>query len=300
MLSACAAPQAVALIRTRPADPGSADRLPRAVRLAGVPFVAQQDWECGPASLAMILAAAGRPADVNELVAEVWIPARRGALQPEMLAAARRRGMLAAPLAPRLESMLATVGQGLPVVVFQNLGLAVSPVWHYAVLIGYDLDAGTVVLHTGQHSGLVQSIHPFERTWTRAGAWSMTATIATRLPAGATQETLVRSMAALERMHPLESRAGWGAVLTRWPDNPTAALGLGNSSWAVGDFKAAEAAWQNAVRLHPDFADAWNNLATALARRGELEAATQAARRAVAIGGPRLDDYRELLDSLSR
>jgi predicted Zn-dependent protease len=46
--------------------------------------------------------------------------------------------------------------------------------------------------------------------------------------------------------------------------------------------------------VHPDFADAWNNLAQVLLDRGERVAALEAIARAVALGGVRLPAYLEL------
>ena len=55
-----------------------------------------------------------------------------------------------------------------------------------------------------------------------------------------------------------------------------------------------------AVERHPDFADAWNNLANALDSQGEDAAAREAAQRAIALGGPRLAVYRETLQRVTR
>jgi tetratricopeptide (TPR) repeat protein len=298
-LAGCAAPQAS---RLRSAIESGADRprgLPARASIAGVPFFAQREYECGPAALAMAMQPAGVRVLPDTLLPEVWVPARQGSLQPEMLAAPRRRGLLSVRLGASLEDPLRALAGGLPVVVFQNLGLDAAPFWHYAVLIGYDLQRGTVVLHTGVEEASEQSIHPFERTWVRGGSWAMTVSHPDRLPDGAGEEAGARGVAGLERVDPAAARQGWTAVLACWPGNRTAALGLGNAAWAAGDKAGARAAWQAAVRRHPDFADAWNNLAHALADAGERRAAIEAARRAVSLGGPRAQAYRETLDGLS-
>jgi len=299
-LAGCAAPQASRLRDGISGGNREAAGLPARARLAEIPFFAQRDWECGPAALAMAMHPAGVRVSPEALVPEVWVPARRGSLQPEVLAAPRRRGLLTVRLGSRLADPLRAVAGGLPVVVFQNLGLSAAPVWHYAVLIGYDLDRETVVLHTGVDEASEQSIHPFERTWVRGGSWAMTASRPDRLPDGADESSVARGMASLERVDASAALRGWPAVLARWPDNRTAALGLGNAAWATGDRAAARDAWQRAVRRHPDFADAWNNLAHALGEAGERAAAIEAARKAVELGGPRADAYRETLERLSR
>ena len=73
----------------------------------------------------------------EELVPQVYLPERKGSLQVEMLAAARRHGMVSYQLAPRFEDMMREIAAGTPVVVLQNLGVFSSG-WHYAVAIGYD------------------------------------------------------------------------------------------------------------------------------------------------------------------
>lgn len=89
LLAGCAAPQSAAL-RASAASASMAAHAGRAVPPAaaraivdGVPFVAQSDYECGPAALAMALAAAGRPVALQDLVEAVYLPARKGSLQAD-------------------------------------------------------------------------------------------------------------------------------------------------------------------------------------------------------------------------
>ena len=85
LLTGCATPpQSAALQRTWPAQ------LPQAVLLDQVPFHPQEDLLCGPATLAMVAQAAGASATPEQLTPQVYLPGRQGALQTEMLAAARR------------------------------------------------------------------------------------------------------------------------------------------------------------------------------------------------------------------
>ena len=50
--------------------------------------------------------------------------------------------------------------------------------------------------------------------------------------------------------------------------------------------------------MHPDAADAWNNLAQVLYEKGNLEEARGAASRAVAMGGARLRTYESTLAAI--
>ena len=144
-LGGCATPQTDAL-RAPAGSPAAApvQGLPRQARLPDVPFHPQEDYQCGPAALAMALGAVGRARTPESLTAEVYLPARQGTLQAEMLALPRREGLLSIPMPATIAALLRAVADGYAVVVFQNLGLSIMPVWHYAVIVGYDLDADRI------------------------------------------------------------------------------------------------------------------------------------------------------------
>ena len=288
LLTACATPQ-VTQLRSEGASAGVA---PQAA-LGDVPFFAQKEYECGPAALAMVMASAGVAVTPEALVDQVYLPARKGALQVEMLAATRQRGLLAYTLQPTLKDLLREVGAGHPVLVFQNVSLPIYPVWHYAVVIGYDLQRNTITLHSGETAGMKMSLFTFERTWQRGNNWAMLALPPTELPATADVQGMARSLAALEQQ-PRAAHAAYVAALARWPQQPQLLLGLGNTAYALHDLPAAAQAYEAASTAQADFADAWNNLAQVRLELGQLEPAKAAIGRAVALGGPRLPQYLDL------
>jgi tetratricopeptide (TPR) repeat protein len=289
LLAGCAAPQVSAIVERPP--PG----LAASAEIATVPFFPQEDYQCGPAALAMLLRDAGREATPESLVPQVFLPGRKGSLQAELLAGARRHGLVAYELAPRLEALLREIDGGTPVLVLQNLALSWAPQWHYAVAIGYDLKQRSLVLRSGVTRRLAMSLDTFERTWARSGHWAMIALAPGRLPHTAGEQPYLAAVAALERVDPAAAHRAYDTALARWPDSVTAELGLGNASYALHDLAGAAAAYQRATQRHPTSADAWNNLAQALIELGSREQALAAAQRAVALGGPRLDLYRETL-----
>jgi len=294
LLAGCAAPQTQRIADAPPAG------LPSAAELGGVPFFAQEDYQCGPASLAAVLRHAGREATPESLQPQVYVPGRKGSFQAEMLAATRRHGLVAYPIAPRLEDLLGELAAGNPVLVLQNLALAWAPQWHYAVAIGYDLGARELILRSGVTRRLAMSLDTFERTWARSGHWAMVAIEPRRLPASARELDYLAALAALERLDPVAAQPGYEAALARWPDSAAAALGLGNARYARRDLAGAADAYRQATERQPGSADAWNNLAQALAELGRRTEALAAARRAVALGGPRLRQYRDTLEAIER
>lgn len=263
----------------------------RRVELEAVAFYPQDDYQCGPAALATVLQHAGVPRTPQQLVDQVYVPQRKGSFQPEMLAATRRAGLLAYPLAPTPEALLAEVEAGRPVLVLQNLRWDWAPVWHYAVVVGYDMDDGTVVLRSGLERRLVMPVADFERTWLRASRWAFVALPAGQLPARPNEAGYVAAAAALERVVPAAGVRAYETALEAWPRNLFARMALGNAAYRQHQLPQAEAAYRQAASDHPDAADAWNNLAQVLHERQQPAQALEAAQRAVALGGPRLATY---------
>jgi tetratricopeptide (TPR) repeat protein len=294
LVSGCAAPQVAGLLERPPPE------LPPSAEIAATPFYAQEDYQCGPASLAALLNHAGRDTTPAALVAQVYLPARQGSLQAELLAATRRHALVAYVLEPRLDTLLREIAAGSPVLVLQNLALDWAPQWHYAVAIGYDLGGRQIILRSGVTQRLAMSLDTFERTWTRGGGWAMVALPPGRLPATAAERPYLSSVAALERLHPDAAERAYEAALARWPGSAPAALGLGNARYARHDLPGAATAYSRATELAPASADAWNNLAQALIDQGRRAEALDAARQAVALGGPRRAAYRDTLEHIER
>jgi predicted double-glycine peptidase len=293
LLSGCALPpQFAALQREWPAQ------LPQRVLLAQVPFHPQDDDLCGPATLATVLQAAGKAVTPAQLTPQVYLPGRQGALQLEMLAAARRQGLVAYPLNPSLQTLLAEVASGHPVLVLQNLSLPVRPVWHYAVVVGYDREQAQVLLNSGTVEHMRLSLSTFEHTWARSDHWAFRVTPPQQLPVSAEAGRWATAVAALERLDPQAAHSAYRTALQRWPAHRIILLGLGNTAYALGQRDAAAQAYEAATQAHPDFADAWHNLAQVRLELGQYAQARIAAQQAVALGGGRLSVYQELLDTI--
>jgi hypothetical protein len=265
-LAGCAAwvpPQTAALRARMPAD------LPPQAELRAVPFVAQTPLHCGPASLAMVLQYLGRDVTADALADAVFLPARGGTLQAEMLSGTRRHDAFALPIAAQLEAVLREVHAGHPVVVLQNLGLSWLPAWHYAVVVGYDTAREELLLRSGLTERETMSWRTFEHTWARSGHWAFVALRPGELSAGADESATVQAALAFERAaSPASAARVYQAVHARWPGNLVAVIGLGNARAAAGDVAGAMQAFEAAATRH-DSAVAWNNLAMLRWQRGD-------------------------------
>ena len=293
LLAGCAlAPHTRSLTTSPPAG------LPEQVELVDVPFFPQEAYQCGPAALATLLQDQGVLVEPEALVPEVYVPARQGSLQAEMLAAARARGLVAYPLRPELDAILREVADGRPVLVLQNLGLSWLPYWHYAVIVGYDLARGEIVLRSGLHERHVNDFARFERTWRRAGSWAFVVTAPDRLPATAQPLPWLQAAHALESTGQLATAAEAYATTTRqWPDQATGWFGLANTHYALGRYAEAEIALRTLLKREPGLDMAWNNLAHVLAARGCGAQARQAAAHALRLE-PRDTRYRNTMEQM--
>lgn len=286
----------ISLPQTEALRESGAAGLPARAELVDVPYYAQEDLMCGPTSLAMALNAVGIDAKVATLTEQVYLPGREGSLQIEMLAAARRNGALAYPLAPELRAVLQEVAAGTPVVALLNLsGVKFWPLWHYAVVVGYDIEREEIILRSGANPRRVTDVGFFEFLWKDGGYWAMAAVPPDRVPATAREEPYAAAAAALERVRRRDAGEAYRALLSRWPENLVGLIGLGNVEYGAGNLVAAEAAFRRAAAAHPQSAVAFNNLAQTLADLGRLEEAEAAARNAVAIGGATLPAARSTL-----
>ena len=282
-LGGCASllfPQSAALRDAPPA--GLAER----VELRQVPFFPQDEYQCGPAALATVLTHSGVAATPEALVSQVYVPERKGSLQVEMLAAARRHGLVSYQLAPQLEAVLREIAAGHPVIVLQDLGLGPFERWHYAVAIGYDVPAGELVLRSGETRRQVLPFGVHEYVWKKSAYWAMVALPPERMAATAEEARWHASIAALERAGSVRSAGtAYAAFLARWPDNVPAAIGLANTHYTLGELPQAESVLRSVLARAPDSVVALNNLAQTLSDQGRNAEALAVVERAAAAPG---------------
>ena len=267
-------------------------------QISSVPFFPQTEYQCGPASLAMTLVWSGVFTDPEKLAGAVYTPSLKGSLQPAMIGAARRHGRVAYVISSP-EELLAEVAAGHPVIVLQNLGLSWVPVWHYAVVIGYDADSGVVTLHSGETSSKETVMRVFDNTWSRSGYWGLLTLPPDRLPATAAETAYTEAVLGLEKAKKWpEAIAGYRTALQKWPDNFDASMGIGSAYYYMGDLPAAEHAFAEATRQFPTKGAAFNNLAHVLFEQGKKEAALAAAEKAVSMGGSMSGVFQETLEEI--
>lgn len=256
-----------------------------AVQLVGVPAYAQDELQCGPAALASALNASGVGATPEDLRPDLFIPARGGSLQIELLAQTRARGRLPLALPPQESALVDSLRDGQPPLLLLNLGLRSRPVWHYAVVVGYDPEQG-YLLNDGKAQPSRYSRRSLLRRWDWAGRWAISVQTPDAIPAHAVAERWIAAAAPFEKSAPDIAEAAYRAALQRWPDKALVQAAWGAQRHAAGDPAEALAALRRAVALEPANAAYANNLASLELARGCPEAARAALDAVDAVAAP--------------
>lgn len=278
-------------IRPAELDAPSTAHLPRKVELTDTPFHPQDAYQCGPAALATVLQAADVDVTPQTLTPEVFLPGRKGSLAVELISATRSRDRLPYVLDPHPVALLEELAAGRPVLVMQNLALRIAPTWHFAVVIGYDLDERTFTLRSGTVERLVMSERGFLRTWNLADRWALVVLPPGDLPARPDLHKYMTAAAGLEATGRLAAAAqAYERAHEHWPASAWPPLGLANVRLTQGAIDAAEAAYRTALAIEPEHVVANNNFAELLLNRGCVaEARVHAERAATNAAGTPLE-----------
>ncbi|HSR09936.1 MAG TPA: C39 family peptidase [Thermodesulfobacteriota bacterium] len=158
VLFSCAAPPPLS-------SPPSGHAIP------GVPFFAQEAYQCGPASLAGVLNFWRVTVSPQEIAADIFSPGARGTLDMDMVFYARKKGLNAAAYRGRWEDLRANIDAGRPLVVLVDEGIWVYERSHFMVVTGYGED--TVTVNSGKIEHAVVPRARFLKTWERAKFWTL-------------------------------------------------------------------------------------------------------------------------------
>ena len=139
--------------------------------IKNVPFFPQEDYQCGPASLASIVSYWGIHADPDEIGREIFSKSARGTLTIDMMLYAQKKGFHAKQFKGSIEALRSFVDSGLPLIVLVDYGLSVFQMNHFMVVTGYN-DHG-VIVHSGQSQNKFLREKDFIAAWKKTDYWTL-------------------------------------------------------------------------------------------------------------------------------
>lgn len=265
--------------------PPEADGASR-IELTNTPFFPQTAYHCGPSALATLLQSSGvKSANPDTLADQIYLPGQRGSLQTELLGATRRANRVPYPLEPSLQDLIDELRAGYPVLVLQNLQLPRWPKWHYAVVIGFDLESEEVILRSGNERRQIVSLRRFEQTWQMGDYWALVIPPTGEIPVSASATRYLETVVPLEQQQRWEAAStAYRAAAQRWPENPASYMGLGNIAYQSAQYEQAARHYREAVEVAPEAPAGYYNLAWAMLSLGDSGAAREAAKQAQTLG----------------
>jgi tetratricopeptide (TPR) repeat protein len=242
------------------------------MELTDIPFYPEKDHSYGPAALATVLTASEASATPAELIS--LLNSQREPLWAALRELPPRYERLAYPLAPDLSSILVELASHHPVLVRQSRGRSLLSEGHFAVVIGYDSRADTLLLRSGTTRRQVLSARNFMLAWTNADRWAMLVLRPGELPAAASREHYLQAATEFEHdARPQDSLLAFDAALRRWPDEPLAWMGRAISLEQAGERMEAARDFETSLRIDGSNSLARNGLAMTLLDLGCVQEA---------------------------
>ena len=136
-----------------------------------VPFYPQEDYQCGPASMAIVMSYWSVHTDPDEIGKEIFSKSAGGTLTIDMMLYAKRKGFHAEQSKGSIEELKNAVDSQYPIIVLVDYGISVIQINHFRVVTGYNDDG--VIVHSGKFPNRFISWKDFLSVWKRTDYWTL-------------------------------------------------------------------------------------------------------------------------------
>lgn len=137
----------------------------------GVPFYSQEEYQCGPASLAGVMnfwKISITPADIAQ---DIFSKTARGTLNIDMVFYPATKGLSAEQYSGSINDLRQRIDAGYPLVVLVDYGFSVFQANHFMVVVGYSSDS--VIVNSGKEEGKHIPMDEFLKTWEKTKYWTL-------------------------------------------------------------------------------------------------------------------------------
>ena len=139
--------------------------------IQNVPFYPQEEFQCGPASLAGVLNHWNINVSPEEIASEIYSKSARGTLNIDMGLYVERIGLKARQYRGSLEDIKTKIDSGYPLIVLVDEGFLIYQKNHFMVVIGYGGEG--ILANSGREQGKFIPAKEFLRSWERTKFWAL-------------------------------------------------------------------------------------------------------------------------------
>lgn len=140
--------------------------------LRDVPFHPQEDYQCGPSSLAMVLNRLGDPVSPDAIAGDIYRKDLRGTVSLDLALYPRTRGFSSRFFRGSAADVVAAIDSGNPLLVMVDEGFGGIRVMHYMVVVGYSPEG--VLVNSGRRREQPMSWAEYLAAWKGADYWALT------------------------------------------------------------------------------------------------------------------------------
>lgn len=137
----------------------------------GVPFFPQEEYQCGPASLAGVLNFYGWKVSPEEIAAEIFSRRARGTLDMDMVFYAQKKGLKAEKYRGTFEDLQDQINSRRPLIVLIDQGFWVYQSHHFMVVVG--VAQGGLIVNSGKEERKFITRDSFWKTWEKTKFWTL-------------------------------------------------------------------------------------------------------------------------------
>jgi ABC-type bacteriocin/lantibiotic exporter with double-glycine peptidase domain len=139
--------------------------------IRGLPFYPQEDYQCGPASLASVLNYWGGAVTPGDVAEDIYSRSARGTLNIDMALYAEARGLDASFYSGGLPDVKSKIEAGYPLIVLVDLGFSFYQVNHFMVVVGFRNDG--VIVNSGKEERKFIPTGEFLKSWEKTKFWTL-------------------------------------------------------------------------------------------------------------------------------
>lgn len=139
--------------------------------LQDMPFHPQEDHQCGPAALAMVLNRLGDPVTPEDIARDIFRSDLRGTVSLDLALYPRTRGFTTRFFRGTEADVVSAANSGLPLLVMVDEGFGGIRLFHYMVVVGYEPQG--VLVNSGRRREQPMSWEAFLTAWKGADNWAL-------------------------------------------------------------------------------------------------------------------------------